>query len=79
MRATAVSKIIRRACAAKVKLKIMRDLLGRRLLNRVSRRCPAIILAASRTERVIGRIMFLISSIITMKGINGAGVPKGTR
>jgi hypothetical protein len=36
-------------------------------------------LAANRTERVIGRIIFLIISIITIKGIRGAGVPKGTK
>lgn len=41
-------------------------------------KCPAIILAVSRTDRVIGRMMFLIISMITMKGSNGAGVPDGT-
>jgi hypothetical protein len=45
----------------------------------VRRRCPAIILAASRTDKVIGRIILLIISINTIKGINGAGVPIGTR
>lgn len=35
--------------------------------------------AASRTERVIGRITFLIISIITIKGINTGRVPEGTR
>ena len=47
--------------------------------NRVKRRCPAIILAASRTAKVPGRIIFLIVSIQTMKGIKIAGVPWGTR
>lgn len=47
--------------------------------NKVSRRCPAIILAASRTARVPGRITFLIVSINTMKGIRADGVPWGTK
>ena len=36
-------------------------------------------LAANRTERVTGRMRFLTSSIITMKGIKAAGVLIGTR
>jgi len=36
-------------------------------------------LAASRTERVKGRISLLTISIITIKGIRGPGVPDGTR
>jgi len=43
------------------------------------KRCPATILAASRTDSVIGRIKFLTSSIITIKGIRTSGVPDGTR
>lgn len=35
--------------------------------------------AAKRTERVIGRIKLLMISMITIKGINGEGVPVGTR
>jgi hypothetical protein len=35
--------------------------------------------AANRTESVIGRIMFLTISIITIKGINTGGVPLGTK
>lgn len=45
----------------------------------VIKRCPAIILAASRTAKVPGRIIFLIVSIQTIKGIKIAGVPCGTR
>lgn len=37
--------------------------------KRESSRCPAIILAVSRIERVIGRIINLINSIITINGI----------
>lgn len=40
---------------------------------------PAIMLAVSRIERVIGRIINLIDSIITMNGINNAGVPWGVK
>lgn len=53
--------------------------LGPLLAKRVSNRWPAIILAAKRTDKVKGRIIVLISSIITIKGINAAGVPRGTR
>jgi hypothetical protein len=47
--------------------------------NSVSRRCPAIIFAVSRTASVPGRITFLIVSMQTMNGIRAAGVPCGTR
>lgn len=70
---------MRRVWAAKADPKTINDLVGSRFLRRVSRRCPAIILAASRTERVIGRIMLLMISMITMKGIRAAGVPMGTK
>ena len=42
-------------------------------------KCPATMLAASRTDKVMGRIMFLTSSIKTINGINALGVPEGTR
>ena len=48
-------------------------------LNSVSSKCPATMLAASRTDRVKGRIKFLINSINTMKGIKIKGVPSGTK
>lgn len=41
----------------------------------VSKRWPAIILADNRTASVPGRIIFLIVSINTIKGINTGGVP----
>lgn len=47
--------------------------------NRHKSKCPAVILAANRTERVRGRIKFLTTSIKTMKGISTTGVPKGTK
>ena len=48
---------------------------GPLLPNKVSRRCPAIMLAVRRTASVPGRIKFLIVSIITINGINMDGVP----
>ena len=47
--------------------------------KRVINKCPAIILAVSRTANVPGRITFLIVSIHTIKGIKIAGVPWGTK
>lgn len=49
------------------------------LPKRVSNKWPATRLAANRTERVKGRMTFLISSISTIKGIKRGGVPVGTR
>jgi hypothetical protein len=43
--------------------------------SKVMSRWPAIKLAVRRTHRVIGRMMFLVSSIITMNDIRTAGVP----
>lgn len=40
---------------------------------------PAIMFAVSRIARVKGRIINLIDSIKTMKGIKGNGVPWGVR
>ena len=47
--------------------------------NRVNNKWPAIMLADSRTANVPGRIIFLIVSIKTIKGINTGGVPCGTK
>ena len=40
--------------------------------------CPALMLAMSRTERVIGRTKILTVSISTKKGLRGAGAPIGS-
>lgn len=45
----------------------------------VINRCPATILAISRTARVNGRITFLIVSIRTINGMRGPGVLIGTK
>lgn len=42
-------------------------------------RCPAVMLAVSRTARATGWIKRLIVSIITSIGINGVGVPCGRK
>lgn len=49
------------------------------LPRRVSKRWPAIILAANRIANVPGRIIFLTVSIRTIRGVRGPGVPAGTR
>ena len=48
------------------------------LIN-VINKWPAIILADNRTAKVPGRIIFLIDSINTIKGIKILGVPCGTK
>jgi hypothetical protein len=47
--------------------------------NNVNNKCPAIMLADNRTASVPGRIILLIVSIKTIKGINTGGVPCGTK
>ena len=42
-------------------------------------KCPAIILAANRTAKVMGRINELIISIQTINGTKATGVPSGTK
>jgi hypothetical protein len=41
--------------------------------------CPALMFAASRNDRVIGRIMILVDSISTRKGFSHSGAPSGSR
>jgi len=49
------------------------------LLSNVSSKCPAIKFAVNRTHSVIGRIMFLTISIITINDTRAVGVPCGTK
>lgn len=44
----------------------------------VIRRCPAVMLAVSRTPSAIGRMNRLTVSIITMNGISVVGEPSGS-
>jgi hypothetical protein len=41
--------------------------------------CPAVMLAASRNDRVIGRTVTLIVSIITRNGFSQSGAPSGRK
>lgn len=47
--------------------------------RRDSNKCPAIILAVSRIAKVKGRMINLIDSMITIKGIKINGVPEGVK
>lgn len=79
MHATAISKMVKavwdtiRGRAVKIVKLVIAE------LNKISNKCPAIMFAASRTERVIGRIRFLTVSIRTIKGISIRGVPAGIK
>lgn len=55
----------------------MKLLIKALLLNNVINKCPEIIFAVNRIQRVIGRIKLLIVSIITINGIKIIGVPWG--
>jgi len=41
--------------------------------------CPALMLAASRNDSVIGRTMILVVSIITRNGFSQSGAPSGRK
>jgi|SRR6266571_4011224 len=79
MQATADSKMVKINGAIKyiVDTKGVRD--TKALPRRVISKCPAIKLAVRRTHRVIGRMIFLVNSIATIKFINMGGVPCGNR
>jgi len=47
--------------------------------RRVRSKWPATMFAASRIDKVPGRIIFLTVSIRTINGIRAPGVPDGTR
>lgn len=79
MQATADSRVRSKYCGM---IKIgnnIQEFLTIWLPNNVNKRCPAIIFAARRTDKVIGRMILLTSSIKTIKGINTGGVPEGTK
>lgn len=48
-------------------------------LIRVNTMCPAVILAANRNDKVIGRTIILVVSIITKNGFNHSGAPSGKK
>jgi len=79
MQATADSKIerVRETGVVKMFDRILR--LESAFPSKVISKCPAIKLAVSRTHRVIGRMMLLVSSIRTINDINTTGVPCGSK
>lgn len=79
MHATADSRTIRRISADISGASINQLVETSWFPKSVKSRCPAIMLAARRTERVMGRIMLLMISMITIKGIRTGGVPEGTK
>lgn len=79
MIATADSKVSKRICVINSNDTIIVDKDGPVFPNKVINKCPAIIFAANRTAKVPGRIIFLIVSIHTIKGISTGGVPWGTK
>lgn len=79
MHATAISKIVSSIGTTMKNMLIKVDILMIALPSKDINRWPAIRLAVSRTDSVIGRIRFLTSSINTMNIIRGPGVPCGTR
>lgn len=76
---TADSSKINNNCTMINKLIIYKESIGPVFPSKVISKCPAIILAERRIARVPGRIIFLIVSIKTIKGISTGGVPWGTK
>lgn len=79
IQATADSKTVKIKGAGMAKGTMMLGRANKEFPSRVISRCPAIRLAVSRTQSVIGRIRFLVNSINTMKDIRAFGVPCGTK
>lgn len=79
MQATAHSSVARRTIATISPLITIPDAAGPCPPRRVRRRCPATMLAASRTAKATGRTNSLMVSIRTIRGISAPGVPSGTR
>ena len=79
MQATANSKIVSIIGIIMKNILVSNVILMIALPNSDISRCPAIRFAVSRTERVIGRMRFLTSSISTINIIKELGVPWGTK
>lgn len=79
IKATTVSKTNRAIRGIKITIKIISLDPGSPEVTKAVNKWPATIIAASWTDKVIGRIIFLTISINTTKGINTIGVPKGIR
>jgi hypothetical protein len=79
MRATAPSRILNKIGIIIMKICLVMFIVIKNLVSKDINKCPATMFAASRTDKVIGRIMILVNSINTMKFIKGTGVPCGVR
>jgi len=79
MQATADSRIERVSETGVVRMFGNTLSLERAFPSKVISRCPAIKLAVSRTHRVIGRMIFLVNSIMTINDISTTGVPCGSK
>jgi len=77
--ATADSNSNKAICPTKRKVKRNADIEFPVFPINVNNKCPAIILALNRTARVPGRIILLIVSMQTIKGIKTLGVFWGTK
>lgn len=77
MSETAISNIVKIRIIIE-EIIIRGGLFIRKFLRRLNNKCPATMFAVNRTDSVMGRIMFLIISIITIKFIRAIGVPVGT-
>lgn len=71
MKETPTSKVINNNRTRKVILKMKYGIDAKGALIKTINKWPATMFAAKRTERVKGRIILLINSIITIKGIKG--------
>lgn len=71
MRDTANSRTIRAKRAGRITDITFQETATNGPLIKTINRCPATILAANRTERVIGRMTLLINSISTINGVSG--------
>ena len=76
MKATAISNNIRNLCLNRVTGEAKRELNPSE--HSLNNKCPAIMLALSRTDKVRGRINKLIVSTKTIKGAKITGAPLGT-
>lgn len=79
MKATAVSRTVNKTGIGKINTLTLNLIFIKKFPRRDINKCPAIKLAVNRTHNVMGRIIFLTSSISTINIINAEGVPWGTR
>lgn len=79
MNATAVSRIVNIKGNNLITKNVLLLIFIRKFLNNDISKWPARMFAVNRTHKVIGRIIFLVNSINTIKFIKNTGVPCGTK